>query len=278
MFAARYLAEYGLGFLINIYDVSKSNDDLNPKLFKKYVFDAGSINKTYLHNLDIRRYNLLDLDALILSHWHYDHTGSFYEILERINKKIPIICHDYAKLERIFRRSNEISSRDLMDKTREEIQSLISSSKIVSQPPIDLERVKKLRGCIIFSKQPYELMNIAGLKIIVSGEIPRIFEEENFTGFFSLQDGIFKNDDMMDDKCLILEYDVYSVVLLGCCHSGIMNTLEYVKSLTQKPITHIIGGFHLANATNIRIKKTIDYLKKFQESDNLLYLFPIHCT
>ena len=112
----------------------------------------------------------------------------------------------------------------------------------------------------------------------LSGEIPRIHPEEDFNHFFSLQDGTIKVDKILDDKCLIFEYQDKVVLLLGCCHSGIMNTIDHVKSITKKPISHIIGGFHMANATNQRIKETIDYLRSFQDYDKPLYLFPIHCS
>ena len=57
-----------------------------------------------------------------------------------------------------------------------------------------------------------------------------------------------------------------------------MNTIDYVKSRTNKEITHIIGGFHMENASLERIKSTIRYLKIFQDNYKPLYLFPIHCT
>ncbi len=75
LFTSKSLAEHGLGFLINVYDVVDLDDPTKNKLIKKIVFDTGGTNLTFLHNLDIRGYPLYDVDCIVLSHWHYDHTG-----------------------------------------------------------------------------------------------------------------------------------------------------------------------------------------------------------
>ncbi len=279
-FTSLSLAEHGIGFLINVYDLDDLDEQWGPKLAKKIIFDTGGTNLTYLHNLDIRNYNIWDTDYIILSHYHYDHTSGLYNILERIEKEIQVICHIDAKFERFFRRSDDVKNSDLEGKTREEILPLLSSSKIVNQEPIDLDRIRNLNGKTFFSNNPYELLNTKGLKIIVSGEIPRKYKEEDFNNFFSLQDGILQVDKIMDDKCMIFEFKDYVVLLCGCCHSGISNTLDYVKNLTNdKPITHIIGGIHMANASEQRIRTTMNYLRSFfQKYYKPVYFFPIHCS
>lgn len=213
-----------------------------------------------------------------MSHWHYDHTGGLYKILQSIENKIPVICHESAQCERFFRRTDQIKYSDLIGKTRQEVLPMLSSSKIISQEPINVEKIEDLGGKVIFSKNIYEILNFNSLKIIASGEIPRNYDIEDFNSFYLLQDDIIKNDKILDDKCLIFEYENNIVLLTGCCHSGIMNTLDYVKSITNKPISHIIGGFHMANTSNQRIKITIEYLKSFQHYENPLYLFPLHCS
>jgi 7,8-dihydropterin-6-yl-methyl-4-(beta-D-ribofuranosyl)aminobenzene 5'-phosphate synthase len=278
LFATQSVAEHGLGFMINVYDIKDPNDEWGKKLIKKIIFDTGSSNDTFLYNLNARAYALYDIDMILISHWHYDHTGGLYQILEQVESEIPVICHDSAKFERFFRRSIDVKNGDLEGKKREDIIPLLSTSKIVNQAPIDLNRIHELNAKVKFTKEIHEVFNEGGLKITLSGEIPRIHPEEDFSSFFSLQGGIIKIDKILDDKCLIFEYDDEVVLLLGCCHSGIMNTLDYVKNITAKPISHIIGGFHLANATNQRIKTTIEYLNSFQDYNKPLFLFPIHCS
>ena len=278
LFATQSIAEHGLGFLINIYDMDDLDDMDWPKLKKKFIFDTGGPNNTYIHNLDVRNYTLYDVDNIILSHWHYDHTGGLNEILKRIEKDLTIICHTDAKYERFFRRSEEIKNSDLKGKSREDIVPLLSTSKIVNQESVNLKRIKDLGGNMVFSENPYELYKDADLKITVSGEIPRIYKEEDFNNFFSLQDGILKVDKILDDKCLIFEYNENIVLLTGCCHSGIMNTVDYVKNMTDtdKPITHIIGGMHMANVSRERTRATINFFKTLKSEK--LFLFPIHCS
>jgi len=278
LFATQSVAEHGLGFMINIYDLKDPNDEWGKELIRKVIFDTGSSNETFLYNMNARAYSLYDIDMILISHWHYDHTGGLHQILEQTENEIPVICHDSAKFERFFRRSFDVKNSDLEGKKREEIIPLLSTSKIVNQAPIDLNQMGELNAKVKFTKEALEIFNDGGLKITLSGEIPRIHPEEDFSSFFSLQEGIIKVDKILDDKCLIFEYQENVVLLLGCCHSGIMNTLDYVKSITTKPISRIIGGFHLANATDQRIKTTIEYLKSFQDYDKPIYLFPIHCS
>ena len=278
LFATGSLAEHGLGFLINVYEVQDSDNFTNSKLLKKIIFDTGGPNLTFLHNSDVRGYQFYDTDMLILSHWHYDHSGGLIKILERIKKEVPVICHESATFERFFRREKNLKIEDLKGKTREEILPLLSSLKVVNQEPINLKKIKNLNGQVQFTRSPYEILNVDGLKIVLSGEIPRNHIEEDFSNFFSLQDGTLKTDKILDDKCLILEFDENIVLINGCCHSGLMNTLDYVKNYSNKPISHIIGGFHMASASDKRINLTIDYLSTLNKSDDTLYLFPIHCS
>lgn len=278
LFSTRSLAEHGLGFLINVYKLINSQNKENFKLIKKIIFDTGGPNLTFLHNLDIRGYSLYDVDYIALSHWHYDHIGALYKILERIEKQIPIISHENSKYERFHKRARDLRINDLLGKKREDILHLLSESKLINQEPVNVKTINKLNGEIIFTKDPYELLNDNDLKIILSGEIPRIYDDEDFNGALSLQGDTLKTDKIQDDKCLIFEFKDKVVLLNGCCHSGLKNTLDYVKKITNRPISHIIGGLHLAGASDYRIKTTIKYLSTFQEFDNILYIFPIHCS
>ena len=273
IFATQSIAEHGLGFLITIYEDSKSNQPIN-----KIIFDTGGPNSTFLHNLDVRKLEIKDTDAIILSHWHYDHSRGLYEILRRIEKKVPVICHENAKFERFFIRSQDVNVKDLIGKTREELLPYLSSSKIVNQKPIDIQKVEEFNGEVVFSREVYEVLNIKGLRILATGEIPRNNRYEEFSNFIFLQDNLVKYDKILDDKCLILEFDEDLVVLNGCCHSGIMNTINYVKHLIDKPISHIIGGFHMVSASDERMTETLNFLTKFQIHNKPFYLFPIHCS
>ena len=278
LFATKSLAEHGLGFLINIYDVEDPSDEWGKELINKIVFDTGGDNKTFLHNVDVRGYALYDVNTIVLSHWHYDHSGGLFEVLARVENEVPVISHESSQFERFFRRSSGVKTEDLKGKSREEIVPLLNAMKIVNQEPLDAARAREGKGSVIFSKEKQEIFKANGLKISVSGEIPRNHSVEDFHDYFFLKEGVLKEDQILDDKCLIFEFEKNLVVLNGCCHSGLMNTLDYVKEQSNKPITHVIGGFHMASASEKRITETIEYLKDFRVEDVPLYLFPIHCT
>ncbi|MFO8019726.1 MAG: MBL fold metallo-hydrolase [Promethearchaeia archaeon] len=278
LFATQSLAEHGLGFLINIYNVEDPNDEWSWDLDTQIVFDTGGSNLTYLHNLDVRAYNFYNVAAIVLSHWHYDHTGGLYKILERINTETKVISHSYDQYERFFIRSDEVSLKDLAGKTRQEILPLLSTSKIVNQEPIDQEKLEELEGKLIHTKEVYPIIKNNFVTISASGKIPRTHEVEDFQSYYLLKGDKLVEDEIPDDRCLIFEFPDNTVVLNGCCHSGLMNTLDYVDSISDEPITHIIGGFHMTSASEKRINETITYLKDFQEYNGNLYLFPIHCT
>lgn len=274
LFATKSLAEHGLGFLLNIYE--DTNDHLSKILAKQIIFDTGGPNQTFLHNLDIRGYPIYDTDIIVLSHWHYDHFGGLYNLLERIDRNTLIFCHENARRERIFIRSNELFPNEFLNKKRSEIVELLNSSKIVNQLPLDEARIQELSGELVMHENLKTIFTYGDLKMMVSGEIERTHHEEEFSNFLINRNGILRADEILDDKCLIIELESSIILINGCCHSGIMNTLDYVKKISNKPISHIIGGFHMANSNQERIRATLEYLNSFQKEK--LILFPIHCS
>ncbi|TXT61635.1 MAG: putative Metal-dependent hydrolases of the beta-lactamase superfamily II [Promethearchaeota archaeon] len=278
LFTTKSIAEHGLGFLISLYKRSEESNSWDQEVLFKFIFDLGGDNLSFLHNLDVRGIPLYDIDVIALSHWHYDHIGGLYKVLERIEREVPIYTHPSAKSERFFKRSAEITNESLKNKTREELLPYLKESKIVNQAPINLGKVNKLNGEVEFLEKKKKLFENEGIKILLSGEIPRIYEIEDFSNYYSLQGELIKEDKILDDKCLIIEFNDHIVLVNGCCHSGLMNTIDYVKKeISKKPISHIIGGFHMASASENRQKKTIKYLETFQNQEQLC-LFPIHCT
>jgi 7,8-dihydropterin-6-yl-methyl-4-(beta-D-ribofuranosyl)aminobenzene 5'-phosphate synthase len=275
LFATKSIAEHGLGFLLNIYEDTNDHPS-NSKLIKQIIFDTGGPYQTFLHNLDIRGYPIYDTDIIVLSHWHYDHSGGLYNILERINGNNLILCHENARHERIFIRSPELVPNELLKKKRSEITKLLNFSKVVNQLPIDEDKIQELGGELVMHENLKTIFTYGDLKMMVSGEIERTHHEEEFSNFLININGILRADDILDDKCLIIELESSVILINGCCHSGIMNTLDYVKKISNKPISHIIGGFHMANSSQERIHATLDYLSTFQKEK--VTLFPIHCS
>jgi 7,8-dihydropterin-6-yl-methyl-4-(beta-D-ribofuranosyl)aminobenzene 5'-phosphate synthase len=281
LFTTKSLAEHGLAYLISVYEDSEKMEFWNKKPSYKLIFDLGGRNESFLHNIDVRGIPLYDIDAIALSHWHYDHIGALEKTLKRIEKEIPLYTHPSSRFERYFKRSTEIKSESLKNKTRKDIVPYLNDSKLVSQPSIDLSQLEKLKAKVHFSKKIVKLFENNEIKIYLSGEIPRVHKIEDFSKYFSLQGDLIKEDNILDDKCLIIEFKEHIIIVNGCCHSGLMNTIDYVKkSVSQKRISHIIGGFHMANVSDLRLEKTIEYLENLERVKEGwdLYLFPIHCT
>jgi len=110
---------------------------------------------------------------------------------------------------------------------------------------------------------------------MATGPVPSVTEFED-TGppFFLDADGR-KPDPLVDDQAVFFESTRGTVVLLGCAHAGVINTLRYVRELTgERPIHAVLGGMHLVGASAQRLKCTIDELRAMK----IHCLAPAHCT
>ena len=111
--------------------------------------------------------------------------------------------------------------------------------------------------------------------LFVTGPIPRVTDFECTGGLFFKDGNCRQPDDLIDDQAAFLETSTGVVVILGCAHAGIINTLRYVRELLPgRPIHTVIGGTHLAGADEMRMNKTVEALRTF----DIQRLFPLHCT
>ena len=111
--------------------------------------------------------------------------------------------------------------------------------------------------------------------VFATGEIPRATAYEDTGGAFFLDAEGTRRDPLMDDQALVIDLGRSVILLLGCAHSGVVNTLDHVQRLTNgKPVSALIGGLHLGSASEERIHKTIERLREAQ----LEMLAPAHCT
>lgn len=113
--------------------------------------------------------------------------------------------------------------------------------------------------------------------IITTGEIKRITDFEPISDDLCvIKGGRLRKDDLLDDQALIIKTDGdNTVVVLGCTHAGLVNTLQHINELTEDAkISMIIGGAHLLHADKCRIKRTIDALFGF----GVKKVAASHCT
>jgi len=205
----------------------------------KVLFDCAQSAYVFEKNLELMN-ETDDFDAIIFSHGHYDHTDGFSYFLEKYgeNLDIPIYIHKSA------------FGKPYLD------------DKYVG---ID-EKIKeflKNYGKTIMVEKPVEIFK----NLVISGTVERksFYEKEKF---YTVENGQKTEDIVHDDMFLI----VNNTIVTGCSHSGVINCIEHGKSI--KPITGIIGGFHMHSASEDYLKKVKEYFLK--EDFNLIS--PMHCT
>lgn len=191
-----------------------------------------------LKNANILGANLLDLDYLILSHGHYDHTGglsSLISLYKKHNKEnFPtIICHP----DTFCRRHTLLK----------DLSSPLTEKQILEFFPIEYT-----------TKAKWINDNLAFL-----GEIPRnLGFGENYFGKIEKNNEII-DDKIMDDSALVYKAKEGLVIIAGCSHSGICNIIEQAKKICgDNRIFDIVGGLHLRSTKKNILKKIVEYMDK----------------
>ncbi|MCY3410057.1 MAG: MBL fold metallo-hydrolase [Candidatus Heimdallarchaeota archaeon] len=241
-------AETGFSAYIELYD--KSNNCM------KFLFDTGSINSTLEKNVTLLSLDLSTLDMIILSHGHWDHVAGLKYVRSKLSKKIPLVCHPNALLSK--KRNEGGLSYEIGLPKYYDIEELHRDFEVIS------------------TDEPFRIFEGA----VTSGLVPRKNDFELVTGKLT-NVTIFQNDNvvmdpLVDDLSLFFKIKDSLIILTGCCHAGIINTIHHAKTLFPE-LTHIrsiIGGLHLYDASKDRIDKTIQELTTQQ----ILSIAPCHCT
>jgi len=140
--------------------------------------------------------------------------------------------------------------------------------------PLETIQYLKHQGCshhLIWTEKPTEIAP----GVLITGPIPRITDFEDTGGPFFLDSKAKVLDPMLDDQAMIIDSADGLIVLCGCAHAGVVNTLRYIEQLTgQKKIHAILGGLHLQNVSEERINRTLDALRSYQ----IQQIGLAHCT
>jgi 7,8-dihydropterin-6-yl-methyl-4-(beta-D-ribofuranosyl)aminobenzene 5'-phosphate synthase len=248
LYESPYLGQHGISFLIT----AERNG-----IQKNVLVDVAQNSSALLKNMHLLDITPSSIDAVVLTHCHYDHTQGLARVLRKIGKKdIPVIGHPD-----IFR------------------PNFITNPYLRPIGVMDGDRqadIENSGGSLYLTKNPLEIM--PGL--FTTGEVERTTDfEEVGISLSTIENHQVKPDLMLDDISLIANVKKKGVVITtGCSHAGIVNIAKQaVKLVGTDKIHGIIGGFHLIEATGSvknRIKKTAQALKKFDPD----WIYAGHCT
>jgi 7,8-dihydropterin-6-yl-methyl-4-(beta-D-ribofuranosyl)aminobenzene 5'-phosphate synthase len=220
----------------------------------RILFDTGA-SALFLGNAKKLGVDLNALDALILSHNHYDHTGGLEFLVDLYTGAPTIFGHP---------KSFEASYAKPRNGDR-------AARQIGFPYPLGLRGLEKREFSVAMNREATEVHK----NIWLSGEVPRGCPFEGTGGSFFLDAGLTRADDLPDDQALIINTEAGLVVITGCCHSGMVNTLEAARSLFPGvPLCALVGGFHLLHAGTRRIRESVDYLKGLHPA----LVIAGHCT
>ena len=236
--AINVLAEWGLSILVE-------TDEVNILLDTSRTISAS-------HNADVLGVDLGKIDKIVLSHGHLDHTGGLRQILGRMRKEVEVIAHPDVWAAKYIRQAGRADRYGGIPFQRQELESLGAKFNLTTEP------VKITDS------------------IITTGEIPMVTEfEEIDAPLFVKEDTGWQPDKLLDDRAIIINTGLGLVVILGCAHRGIINTLYYAQQLTGvKTIHTVLGGSHLVRASEERIWLTIAALREL----GVQSLGLCHCT
>ena len=214
------------------------------------LMDTGTSPEMLLYNVDAMGVNLEEVDVIALSHGHYDHTGGLLEALKRMKKRVPVIAHPTVFDPKL---------------------SLMPHLRLIGAPFI-VSDVEAVGGVPVFASDPVKIAD----GITTTGEVPRITAFESVRGFWTVYNRKFVEDKMLDDQSLVIDVEGKGLVVVsGCAHAGIINTINYAQKITgNSRVYAVLGGFHLGNVENERIQATVAELEKLDPK----FVGPCHCT
>ena len=234
---ANLLAEHGLALWIEADGHS-------------ILFDTGQGN-VLRHNAEHLEIPLDAAETVVISHGHFDHTGGLKDVLGAAGR-IDLCLHP-AALEKKYHRQKTPPHRG------------------IGITGCDEQALRRRTQSLVWTREPTELM--AGVH--VTGEIPRRNDFEDAGGPFYRDESCTEADPLLDDQALYIETPVGTVVVLGCAHAGVVNTLDYVAELTGRDRIHaVLGGMHLVRATPRRLEATAAALKRY----GVQKVGTAHCT
>jgi len=237
---------FGVSFWIEVQSENKR---------KVILFDVGPLAEPLIYNAKILGLNLSDVDMIVLSHCHFDHTAALSGVISEIGHQVPIFAHPD-----IFR-PNFVLKPEFMN-----YAMVCENSK---------ENIERLGGYFILCKSPIEPFP----GVLITGEVEKTtdFEESGGVSCFTIDDkGHLVPDHLQDDFSLVINTAEKGIVIItGCGHAGVVNIIKHsIKHSGVDKLEGIVGGFHLLESEQDRVDKTVETIKEFSPA----WIAPTHCT
>lgn len=232
-----FRGEHGLAFLIETEG-------------GRVLFDTGQSGVVLLHNLALVGVDPATIDAVAISHAHYDHTGGLPELLGHLRPGTLLYANPDLFRERFAQRQGKLRG----------VGPSMARADLAGQVRLAL------------SATPQEV--VPGLW--TTGEITARPEPEGRSHYHRMrQDGALVADAYRDDMALVLQTDDRLVLLCGCCHAGLLNTLAHVQRTFQGRLAMIAGGLHLISTTGDDLRHIGQVLGAMP---SLQRVHPCHCS
>ncbi|MBN2475989.1 MAG: MBL fold metallo-hydrolase [Pirellulales bacterium] len=234
---ADLLAEHGLAFWIEADG-------------HRILFDTGQ-GKVLRHNADCLQVPLETVECVAISHGHFDHTGGLKDVLDA-GGQMDLYLHPAALGEKYH-------------------QEKSPPHRSIGIADLDESALRRRTRNLVCTDQPVELTD----GVHLTGEIPRRNDFEDTGGPFYRDASCTEPDPLLDDQALYVETPAGLVVVLGCAHAGVVNTLDHVARLTGRRQVHaVLGGMHLVRAAMPRLDATVAAMKRY----NVEKIGTAHCT
>lgn len=243
------LAENGLALLVDVEGGDQKTT---------FLFDTGLTPEVLLHNMSILGRNPTEIDAIVISHGHPDHFGGLCGLLKEIPHPVPVIIHPEA----FYPRYIDTQSGQVIPYYNRTLDKTV---------------LKELGATLILTRTSVPL----GPGAATTGEINRSsfkFEPPDPGGLYRLRDGIYESDPVMDEHGVYIRLKNRGlVVLAGCSHPGILNTIKQAQRLSdEEQVCAVIGAFHLVYEAipQSTVERTVATLKSMEPD----IVSPMHCS